>query len=465
MRLRKDTIRVLFWQGLLTASKSLTNGYRWEVGNGKDICATKDRWLRGKLDFQVENSHMYADRADRVADYIHNDSKTWNVDLVLESFLPEDAKAILSIPIPQRDVSDRLVWVGSSTGIYTAKEGYRFWLNQHVNGSNVPYSEGWKRLWSLFVPHKIKIFLWRFCRNTILVRMKLSAKGIRLPITCPMCSVDVEHLLHLFFDCRFAKKCWDHIGIRFDMSCVEDASSWLLQQLSSAKENDLLRICTVLWGVWCWSNKFVWEGKSIPAPLAMDSSVKHVEEWKVARSNTVATAQHQKVQNCRSRVRWYPPEPNVLKVNVDATFSVAGAIFSVGMVLRDHTGDFLADKVIGFEAAATAFEAEAIGTREALAWIKHKQLQNRRVVLETDALLVVNGVNGNAENLLEVGEVVKQCKILLRELTHTSIHHVRRQANRVAHEIARVPCLANCHCDFSSLPDCLVEAILRDSSS
>lgn len=98
--------------------------------------------------------------------------------------------------------------------------------------------QGWSKIWCLNIPPKLKFFLWRFCRNNILVRNILRYKGVsRTPITCPMRqadAADVEHLLHLFFDCRFAKQCWQqHMGFSYNMSTVESASCWLLERLSS----------------------------------------------------------------------------------------------------------------------------------------------------------------------------------------------------------------------------------------
>ena len=133
------------------------------------------------------------------------------------------------------------------------------------------------------------------------------------------------------------------------------------------------------------------------------------------------------------------------------------------MVLRNHDGEFLAGQTSCFEATTSVFEAEVIGVREALSWIKFMQFVNQKVELESDSLLVVNGVVNKSENLLEVGEVIEQIKLLLEELVDTSLHFVRNQANRVAHGFARLPCLVNCHIDLSSLPACLVETVLKDS--
>lgn len=63
------------WQGILTAMESLSKGFRWVVGNGENIFATKDQWLRMKKDFSVENSHLYEGRNEKVSTYFLPNSK------------------------------------------------------------------------------------------------------------------------------------------------------------------------------------------------------------------------------------------------------------------------------------------------------------------------------------------------------------------------------------------------------
>lgn len=40
-----------------------------------------------------------------------------------------------------------------------------------------------------------------------------------------MCEVDVEHLLHVFLECSFAKQCWRMLDLDVDVTRVELASS------------------------------------------------------------------------------------------------------------------------------------------------------------------------------------------------------------------------------------------------
>lgn len=50
------------WSGMWMAKEELKKGFRWKVGDGKDIVAVKDAWLRAKSDFCVEEIHVYEGR-------------------------------------------------------------------------------------------------------------------------------------------------------------------------------------------------------------------------------------------------------------------------------------------------------------------------------------------------------------------------------------------------------------------
>ena len=120
-------------------------------------------------------------------------------------------------------------------------------------------SAGWKKLWSLKIPHKIRMFLWRICRNNVPVRNMLREKGVDIPILCPMCNIEVEHLLHIFFDCKFASECWKVMNLSYDMRNADSASNWLLHKLATTTDEEASVIATVLWGIWYARNLNVWE--------------------------------------------------------------------------------------------------------------------------------------------------------------------------------------------------------------
>lgn len=73
--------------------------------------------------------------------------------------------------------------------------------------------------------------------------------------------------------------------------------------------------------------------------------------------------------------------------------------------------------------------------------------------------LTVRALYGDNMNLLEVGHVIDQCNRLLQALPAVSVNHIRKQANKVAHSLARIPCLLNCFIAFSFPPTHVVETL------
>lgn len=85
--------------------------------------------------------------------------------------------------------------------------------------------------------------------------------------------------------------------------------------------------------------------------------------------------------------------------------------FTVGMVLRDFRGSFIAGKNFSLPLPDSIFEVEAIGVNEALSWIIKQHLQDRKIVVEMDSLLTVQSMRSNSVNCLEVGEVLDLCRL------------------------------------------------------
>lgn len=88
------------------------------------------------------------------------------------------------------------------------KSGYFEWCKSHNEDAGMVRDEGWSKVWRLNIPHKMRVFLWRFCRNVLPVRNLLRYRGVQAPVACSMCVGDIEHMNHLFLDCNYAKECW-----------------------------------------------------------------------------------------------------------------------------------------------------------------------------------------------------------------------------------------------------------------
>lgn len=73
------------------------------------------------------------------------------------------------------------------------------------------------------------------------------------------------------------------MGISYDMREVEGAPEWLLDKLNMEISDNLIKIATVIWGLWWAINQRVWEMKVISPEVVMAWNSKQVAEWKEAK--------------------------------------------------------------------------------------------------------------------------------------------------------------------------------------
>lgn len=420
--------------------------------------------MRGKSDFRVEDHHLNNVREDKICEYFHPNTKEWDVHKVEQCFHTNDIQLILQTRIPQNRVRDRVAWMHSSNGFYTARSAYHFWFSKNHTMPEEFLSRGWNKLWNLNIPHKIKTFLWRFCRNTIPVRNRLRNKGIDVPIICPVCERDVEHLLHVFFDCSFASQCWQKTNFDPDVLNVDSAPSWLLTKLCVEGDDNIISIAQALWGIWFARNKLVWEKSKLSPSVVMDISSKNIKEWQEAMERKRERCNGAKSRGVQPRkeIKWEAPQPGWLKLNVDASLVPGTGSFAVGMVARDESGLFVAGKTLKVRGEVNVMEAEAYGVLETLKWVQEKEYKN--VVIESDSLLVIDAINRETRYQLEVGDLLQACREKLNNRSDIRICHVKRHANNAAHLIARQPCLLDGFVVFMSPPNILLETLNSEIS-
>jgi len=132
---------------------------------------------------------------------------------------------------------------------------------------------------------------------------------------------------------------------------------------------------------------------------------------------------------------WVKPQFSSIKCNVDATIFNGNSAMGYGICFCDSSGSLLFGKSDYKYLSVTVLEAEAIGLLESLKLAISKDLHN--VVFETDNKLLVDLLQKSNLSLNEIGDLVSECKILLISKPDYVVSFVRRQANRIAHNIAR----------------------------
>ncbi|CAL1377721.1 unnamed protein product [Linum trigynum] len=201
------------WQGVLEGRKLLLKGLRWQVGCGTCIRILDDLWLPTSPPSSLSLLPGITLDNPFVASLINPLTRSWDRDLLQAFFSPDNIKWILSIPIPLTPKPDRLIWHYSETGQYTVKSGYHLLSDERAELFNtLPShldSRFWKVLWSLPVPAKLRVFLWRVVRGFLPCLAVLHAKTLCESSECPVCSEEIESISHCLFDCRVARGVWE----------------------------------------------------------------------------------------------------------------------------------------------------------------------------------------------------------------------------------------------------------------
>ncbi|XVF69162.1 hypothetical protein PTKIN_Ptkin11bG0058900 [Pterospermum kingtungense] len=151
--------------------------------------------------------------------------------------------------------------------------------------------------------------------------------------------------------------------------------------------------------------------------------------------------------------KWHCPPLGFVKCNVDATVCSSTQVVGLGLVLRDDTGSFLACQMVLYASSLMTKEAEVLGPLTALSWACF--MNYSKVVFEMDVKTVVDAIKYYKEDATEFGSLIAG-SITFFHLEQTfSISFVKRQANEVAHTLAKETCFHACPMFFSEILSCI----------
>ncbi|CAH9137916.1 unnamed protein product [Cuscuta epithymum] len=127
--------------------------------------------------------------------------------------------------------------------------------------------------------------------------------------------------------------------------------------------------------------------------------------------------------------------PGRLKLNVDAAVKEDG--IGLGWLLRNKAGVFIEGASKLWFGRLSPWEAELVGIREALSWVKENGWDF--IEVESDASKAISEIQGGSSISL-VGIIAGDIRGLCYCFTEISFSQVRRSANRAAHVLAQASC-------------------------
>jgi hypothetical protein len=272
------------WRSIHHAINFLKKGSCWNVGNGYKVQIWQDNWLPQQNGYKI-----LTPKANHTISLVNelmtfHPSLSWNIPLIDNIFMQFESDLIKQLPLLQNPSEDKLMWPYTKDGCYSVRTGYNLlkqWQDSSKCNSANPntYNKIWKSIWSLHTIPRHKALLWRVANNALPVRSALSHRGIQCSILCPRCLQKEETISHLFMGCDRAAHVWfgSNLGVKFTPN-QSNFLDWLFYCISTLKEEDLVVITTIIYGIWWARNKLVFENYDMDDKAIIDHAYSSVRD-------------------------------------------------------------------------------------------------------------------------------------------------------------------------------------------
>ncbi|GAU11220.1 hypothetical protein TSUD_342100 [Trifolium subterraneum] len=342
-----------------------------------------------------------------VRDLLHDNYKAWNIAKVRNLFSKDVAEKILETPLVSSVREDKVVWEEERNGCYSVKSGYKLAMRYIIGSDKYHVVGNWNGIWKAQAPHKARHLLWRLCRGCLPTRSRLLERQVECTLNCPVCDEEVEDELHIFFRCAVARDSWSAVGLSSVLHNATyqqtNAMDRIFAICSNESSDTVGRVAMLLWCIWHNLHKL--------------------------QSNNVSGTTEADL------VKWEKPALDRVKCNVDVAFVSGFGRTSVRLCFRDNSGHFMAGMTQWQQTVISSVEGEAWALLLAMKEARHRGLD--RVQFESDSKILIEAIHmqrrGNSEFLSIVHDILS----LMSSFINFEVKFVRRQANLVAHTLAR----------------------------
>jgi hypothetical protein len=199
------------WKGILSSLPVISQGACHRVHLHSSIPIWNSSWVPTLPSFSVTPSYPRPPNSTNlVLSDLINPNATWKIPLISRLFDMHSVREIQKIAISSSPRSDFL-WTPSPSGKFSSSSAYRFISSQRVSSYSSPLPPNlWKLLWKLKLNARLKLLLWKIAWDILPTKARLQAVFPIPPADsfCPLCSMEEDSLLHLFFRCSFARIAW-----------------------------------------------------------------------------------------------------------------------------------------------------------------------------------------------------------------------------------------------------------------
>lgn len=429
------------WRSICSARSVLEQGVRWRVGDGKSISLWDDAWIDGKGTGKLISPRRILNHDAKVEAILDLENGSWKMDLIKETLLPIDVDRICKIPLSRTGAKDERYWMGSEDDIFRVRDMYSMALhNQFETQCSTGSDPIWHKVWRLNIHPKAKIFLWRALWDILPHGSNLRKKGIEGVDKCQRCG-SKEDNAHVLRDCSWARQVWAQMTNFNSFPPLISFREWFAGIISQRSTQEVELVGVYTWQIWSARNDLMFNKVYVTPELCFKRPADMLMEYRKANSSQSLESSN------RDKARWIPPAAGFLKINVDAAVSSKDDKIGFGLVARNSAGEVIMTAAKSAWPFCTVERAEL----QAFEWATELAIAHNwdRVILEGDAQLVVNALNGKVQrgNLTHV--VILNIQAAATKIPSVVFNFCYREANTAAHRLAK--CAVSNMCSFVRL--------------
>ncbi|XP_062147888.1 uncharacterized protein LOC133856866 [Alnus glutinosa] len=185
--------------------------------------------------------------------------------------------------------------------------------------------------------------------------------------------------------------------------------------------------------LWLRRNSLVFGGVFISPNQLMREVVISIENFKRANVPTEKENDFQAIPV--PPVQWKAPSLGLYKINEDATIDMKNRRMRVGIIAHDYQGLVVAARSLILHGHTDSIVAEAWAALHAIVLAKESGLLD--IILEGDALEVVNEINLAIPSLSKIGHFTDDIRLIRHSLRFFRVIHVKREAISAAYVLTK----------------------------
>lgn len=280
----------------------------------------------------------------KVSELIIQEPLSWNMPLIRSVFMERDAALIISLPLSFRKPHDSLIWNGNKKGLFSVKSAY-YLLQQNGRDPNAGESSSssankhlWKSVWSLHLPRKIQLLIWRACSNALPTKKNLFKRGIISSSTCVICLDEEESIFHILWECKYAQDTWNlsTLGYLINAPYLGGFVDLFLNVAHAGHSREIALFATIAWHLWKHRNDIL-HGKLTVTPHALvNSAVLFLQAFEDSGfNNNECPVTNSAFSGSPGLPQWIPPPRGQYKLNVAMHHNKSSGKVGLGVLIRD----------------------------------------------------------------------------------------------------------------------------------